>query len=713
MTHSIGQPGVKSTPLEQFPARVTAAESSKKYREAKGRESLREREREQRITANSVRRFIAWDGEGVNTKGPGKPQSYVLFGNSLGSKVLRRDGSTLNFIDCAELILSTGSSYPNDWNIGFAFDYDVNQIVRTLPYGCLEHLNKRGQVKYGDYWIRWRKGKSFTISRIAKSSSTQRTTVTIYDIFSFFGCSFVKALSGMLSESSSQNEHIEFVARGKDRRKDFTLDELDTEVIPYWSAEIALLETLASSFRDLMYAADLPITQWYGPGAISSLVLNRVGIKSHMDVPPDPVGVAAQYAYAAGRFERFHGGRSDGPIWGCDINSAYPAALAQLPSLSGGVWRHSAETKPFTEIDREDIRPFGLYQVELSHPQWRQPWYPNTPPGPLFFRTPTGEMRYPWHLTGWYWGPEVENLCHPRIAPHAQLLQAWHFTPVSDVKPFAFIKDMYETRRQWKAEGRQEQLVLKLAMNSIYGKLAQRVGWEQSGKAPKFHQLEWAGWITSYTRAQIFRTLWQLGNEILAVETDGIYTTRDPGTIGIVHSEELGGWSISEYNEFIYIQSGTYFARTGEAWATKYRGLDPKSLSLANAVSYFQQIGAGQEWPSLHCTTTRYIGLAAAMMQAAGDPGRFRGRHGVWEQEKDKDLSPGAGKRCHHVASCVECAEGVSPGVRAHYLALTMDLMPGGETHSTRHYIPWKDGPKKDFNWRLEAEEEHAKLFER
>jgi DNA polymerase family B len=673
----------------------------------------RSRHNERILEDNSKRPFIGWDGEGVNTKGSGNPQAYVLFGASTGDFITIRDGGTLAFGDCAELILKVGRENPTAWHVGFAFDYDVNQLIRTLPFYHLDILNQTGRVRYGPYRISWHRGKSFTLSR---NTGGIRQTVTIYDVFSFFATSFIKAIKSILGNDSEYRDRVTFVAAGKQRRKEFTLKELDSEIYPYWKEEIQLLSILVSRFRDLLYSAGFPITKWYGPGALASYVLNRQHVPDHMAVAPDEVIEAAQYAYAGGRFEMFRVGRYQGPVWAIDINSAYPDALSRLPSLTGGEWTFQPIGKHVSEMAREDIHPFAIYHVRLSHERYRLPWFPNTPPGPLFYRTPQGEMRYPWHVEGWYWTPEVENLFHPRIAPHAYVYGAWVFLPSKQMEPFAFIPEMYSLRRQWKREGKPEQIALKLAMNSIYGKLAQRVGWEQKNAAPRFHQLEWAGYVTSYVRAKLFRALWGLGNDIISVETDGIFTTRDPATIGITPSSELGGWDFRHYDEIIYIQSGTYFARTETSWVSKYRGLDPQSLSVDMAIRYLQSIDIGSRdaWPKLRGTTTRYIGLAAAMQHSSGVPERFRAKHGVWQQERDRDLAPGTGKRSHYPDSCVECSQGISPYDYPHYLGIGLDYREDGIWESTKHYLPWRDGTEIEdtLAWRRMVRDEQDKLFE-
>lgn len=476
------------------------AERQRKYRQSLTAEEKRERQRQKRMDANAEREFIWWDGEGIDVDGRGKPQAYVLFGSSSMDRIVARDGTSLHFTDCFELILRVARANPGAWHVGFAFDYDVNQILRHMPYRYLQILNDTGSVKYGPYRIEWRRGKSF---RVSKTHNGTVESVVIYDIFSFFATSFVKALETVFKDDDRYSEQVAIVVAGKQNRKVFELSELESHVIPYWEAEAILGAALATRFRDLLYSADFPITQWYGPGAVASLVLNRERIRDHMSVPPPEVIEAAQYAYAGGRFEMFRVGRVNQPVWALDINSAYPDALRRLPSLAGGHWRFESIGQCMAEIPRENIESFALYHVTLSHPQYRQPFYPNTPPGPLFCRLPDGEIRYPWNVEGWYWGPEVENLCHPRIREHVYVFGAYIFEASSEVHPFGFLEDMYAQRAEWKRSGKPEQLALKLGMNSIYGKLAQRIGWEQKGAAPTFHQLEWAGWVTSYVRATL------------------------------------------------------------------------------------------------------------------------------------------------------------------------------------------------------------------
>jgi len=100
--------------------------------------------------------------------------------------------------------------------------------------------------------------------------------------------------------------------------------------------EIQLLRELAEELRRRVYSAGLRITQWHGPGALASYAMAHRGVKQHMGETSPEIREAARYAYAGGRFELYKLGRIVGPVYGIDINSAYPEAIAQLPSMTEG-----------------------------------------------------------------------------------------------------------------------------------------------------------------------------------------------------------------------------------------------------------------------------------------------------------------------------------------------------------------------------------------
>jgi hypothetical protein len=531
-----------------------------------------------------------------------------------------------------------------------------------------------------EYIVTYRKAKFFQVTRI---DAGMRTTVRIFDIFTFFMTSFEKAYTEMIGPIPT------LITEGKAGRKTFTLAEFE-HVKRYWTLEIQLVRELAEELRKRVYGARLFITEWHGPGALATYSMREHGIRQHMAVAPSDVRLAARYAYAAGRFELFGVGRYTGPVWGVDLNSAYPAGLRLVPSLSEGKWLFEDWTKPLRE---KLIRPFGLYYVKL---------HSKRPLGikklsPLFHRDKHHELTFPWDTEGWYWGPEAKQAA----MAGATVVAAWQYVDWT-TRPFEYINDMFEQRRQWKRDGNSAQMALKLCMNAKTGKAAQRVGWKENGRIPGWHQLEWAGFVTSYTRAALYDVMQRIPvGEVLAVETDGFYTTMDPYELGIVGSDILGGWSVDTYDEVMYVQSGLAWLRSGTcslasncshrnekgcAWTTKRRGLDPESFQLSDCIDYLSTLVPNErEWPIFKGITTRFTSMGMAL--ASRDA---KAKHCVWTTTP-REISVGAqGKRVHVPRFCISCSMGVSAYERAHDLIITPPNPKAGGIKSYPHSVPWE-----------------------
>lgn len=613
---------------------------------------------------------MAWDGEGINVLGTGKPQSYVLFGSSTESPPIT-NVLGLGTWECLDHIIDTGRANPEAVHIGFAFGYDSNMIVQSLAPVTLQRLHRRGFVRLKrtptlEYVVTYRKSKFFQVTKIDLG---ERTTVRIYDIFTFFMTSFEKAYTKMIGPVSA------IITEGKAGRKSFTLAEFDT-VKAYWTLEIQMVRELAEELRRRVYAAGLLITEWHGPGALATYSMKEHGIREHMAIAPVEVRLAARYAYAAGRFELFHVGRTTQTVYGVDVNSAYPSALRLVPSLSEGTWYHEDWS---VRKKGQIIRPFGLYYVSLR----RGTPIGVTAPSPLYHRDKNHELTFPWHTEGWYWGPEAKQAA----LAGATITEAWQYTGWT-TRPFAYIDDMFDTRRQWKLDGNSAEMTLKLCMNAKTGKAAQRVGWKENGRIPGWHQLEWAGFVTSFTRALLYSVMRLIPfSQLIAVETDGFYTTMDPRELGIIASDKLGGWSVDEYEEVMYVQSGLAWLRKGDDWETKRRGLDPESFELAHCVDYLSTLQPNdREWPTFKGVTTRFATMGLAL--ASRD---VKARHCVWTTDT-REISVGRqGKRIHVPQFCSACKMGNNAYAQAHDLIVAPINPKAGGLKSFPHSIPWED----------------------
>ena len=609
-----------------------------------------------RSRAGTNKEFVAWDGEGITPSGE-RQQNYVLFGNSKGFEAA---GYSLDTKECFRVMLDTERAYPNAIHVGFAFSYDVEMILKDIPVPFMRTLKNNGYVYWEGFRIEYRRNKWF---QVTLKNDDEHVVCRIWDVWSFFSTSFVVALREYLGN----DPEVEYIEAGKSNRSVFQYAELDTEIRPYWQAELRQLVNLMNALRERLYGADLKITNWHGPGAIATYAMTQRGVKKSMATIPDDVSQCSRFAYAGGRFELFRIGQHKGPVHAYDIRSAYPSAIQHLPNLATGEWSHV--TAPTT------IAKFGMYRIRFNFPNLF-----TTRPMPLYYRDVRSAVHFPNVVEGWYWSPEAQNCL---AMPEAEIVEGWEYH-ADEERPFTWIGEVYEQRAQWKREGNPSQIALKLLMNSMYGKFAQRVGYK-GNDSPTWHQLEWAGFITSYARAKLFRVMMEAHNKgsLLAVETDGIFSTEPLSTP--VLSENLGDWEHDEYEGIIYLQSGFYFKKRDGQWSAKSRGFDKGSITVDDAIA---SLGKWRPWQDeaplgeILGQLTRFTTMGQYLQMHKPEQNRR-----VWETQY-RELRLGTdGKRIHRPLFCRACALGISPVDALHDMTIWQPV--GGHTYP--HILPWID----------------------
>lgn len=599
------------------------------------------------------RRFVAWDGEGVNDW-IGRHQ-YVLFGNSDGKYVT---GESLSTLECLELLISEADQ--DAIHFGFAFGYDVNMILRDLSPSHLQILKEKNSVMWQRFRIEYVPRKWFVVTE-RHADKKQNITVKIWDVWSFFMTSFIGACKQYKVELNDT------VIQGKAARSATTFDMLEEHIIPYWREENIKAVELVEKLRESLYAAGLFITNWHGPGAIANYSMRLHNIQEAKKEPPKEVIEASQYAYGGGRFELFRVGHANQPVYEYDINSAYPYAISQLPNFSRGIWRHVEQPT--------NIRRFGVYRISWAvNPH--QPSSNLLRPMPFLHRNYRGEISFPCVVDTWVWSPELWSTYR---FPGLHIYEGWEFIEEDETdRPFAWITDSYEQRKIYKQQGNAAQLALKLQMNSMYGKMAQRIGWnEEKRTAPKWHQLEWAGWVVSHCRASVFRAALYAGKHLVAFETDAVFSTERLNS-KLHLGSGLGDWEESIYDDFIYLQSGCRFGLVNGEWKEKYRGFDKGSLTVETAREVLCQ--SPEHW-NIRGHTSRFIGFAQAMHT---DFRRWR----KFETNVERVLSIGGeGKRQHVARYCPTCRDGANGNDAFHPAILAQPI--GGQ--SEKHTLPWLD----------------------
>jgi hypothetical protein len=403
---------------------------------------------------------------------------------------------------------------------------------------------------------------------------------TIYETIGLFQCAFIKALGNW--EIGTEEERA-IIAANKIRRDEFL--QLTDGMIAYCKLECRHLAMLMTEFREVCTAAGISPRQWSGAGWLAAALLDKNGFpkrpltarevaasaerKSSTSARPpglrrperDPkFEMAASQALYGGRFEASRFGAISGPIYQNDKRSAYPAEMRYLPCPLHTRWQH----KPYANRLPEN----GIYlaKVSFSHPDG--PWCG------LPFRD-KGGLSWPLQGTGRYWSHEIEA-AQRHLQASFVVHDVWIAHRTCDCQPFSWVDDLYEARRRIGSNTRG--YPLKLGLNSLFGKMAQR-----SGRAP-YHDVVSAGLITSFTRARLIEAIGQDPHSAVMVATDCVFSTR-PRSLDI--GDGLGQWEEKILPDLFIVKPGVYWSPSDLQNSIKSRGA-PRSI-IGPAASRFHE----------------------------------------------------------------------------------------------------------------------------
>ena len=530
------------------------------------------------LAKKPIRTFIGVDGEG-GTLVPGERQEYLLL--RAGKHVLET-GSPLTADECLSFLadLPTGVIY-----VAYAFNYDVTMMLRDLPMPKLKRLLDREarvsdggwvfpvDVLGGKFQVDMIDNKEFKVRRCtgrnAKGTRVFSPWIVINDVFSFFQTGFAKTLRQWYTNPDEElcglnvQYIIGLISAGKDKRNSF--GAVDAEERYYNMLECAMLGDLMHKFRRACIEADLPMPkQWQGPGNIAAALFLKHGFPRrgdknpakcqmvHIDYP-DVVKMAND-AYYGGRFEPIQYGLIQGPVYQYDLNSAYAAMYQELPCLVHGTWEHITEQPDG-----------GIYFAEVD---FTFVYGTDRPLCILPYRAKNGAILYPLRGQGTYPSPELELAREHNV--RFKTFDGWKYVPgqCDHDNVFHWVPAMYAHRKALELSGDTRGTALKIALASVYGKLAQSVG------DPVYSNPIWASLITGTVRARLVRAALSenMGSDLVMLATDAMFTTK-PRNVPI--SGKLGDWSVDEYENILVVQSGLYLkgADLKNKVSAKTRGL--------------------------------------------------------------------------------------------------------------------------------------------
>jgi hypothetical protein len=568
---------------------LTPSERSKLYRQ-RNKDRVSEYERKRRVGGQRAeykrewnsrhkpfKSFVGVDGEGRDTA-DGRHAYFML---RAGTETLNpRDGEErLRTTDCLEFLSSLS---PDSIYVAYFFDYDVTKILEDVPFAKLSRLIHREKrlrhnggyfpIDFQGYQFDWFPRKEFKVRKELKPAvrdgmrwekAEYSPWITINDTGTFFQTSFIKTLDTW--GIGNQNER-ESIAEGKLLRGEF--EHITDEYIDEYNwLECKLLAELMEDFRDVCEDVGYIPRKWQGPGVLAEAAMERHNVPQTSDIPllqdsaEDSVASFGRYAYYGPKFETSCVGPTEAPCVQFDINSAFPAAMLHLPCLLHGTWKR--ETGKRQLVPGEVSLCFGAFRWQ---PGSKRAMFMGFP-----VRREDGSIHFPFNGKGWYWSFEAEAARHQEFTVY----DSWTYERNCDCQPFAFLKDIYDERKRIGKGGRG--IVLKLVINSMYGKLVQTVG------NPHYSNPIWASFITAWTRTQIADAIHSLpccksenpqtpcGYDVYMIASDAIYT-RKYAEYDIKCSDKLGDWDrVDHPNGLFLVQPGVYFDPSGEDDGSAYK----------------------------------------------------------------------------------------------------------------------------------------------
>lgn len=280
---------------------------------------------------------------------------------------------------------------------------------------------------------------------------------------------------------------------------------------------------------------------WISSGYLAEKVqvYNRIPVPFFHEVPYEVQDMAWKSFYG-GRFELIQRGFI-GECYLYDINSAYPYALTKLPDITKGRWLSSYKIIPNAAL--------GFFRIGANIDD-------SVKIAPFPFRTKDNRIIYP--IGEFETFVTLEELMavagDDRI--RYKIPDSYQFVPNRNCNyPFKdFIEHEYYRRLELKANSNPLERAIKIILNSIYGKMAQR---KNNIMGNLFNPVI-ASFITGFTRAQLYMFMREcdLERKVVAFATDSIAVRR---RLLKLDSKILGEMKLDKYaNDVIFLSNGFY-----------------------------------------------------------------------------------------------------------------------------------------------------------
>jgi hypothetical protein len=440
--------------------------------------------------------------------------------------------------------------YEGKWVFFYNLGYDAECILKLLPDEILRsyRVKKRLEFEHEDFQIRYIDRKQLTIRK-------GKHVISCYDIAQYYDN---KPLVAAYLETIKKPVTETYLSTKK-KRQEFSLSYFlrhKKEIRDYCVQDCLLTKELAQNWVETFYKVfGFYSRNWISSGYLAERVLlyNNIPIPFFNEIDYEVQDLAWKSFYG-GRFELIQKGFI-GRCYLYDINSAYPYALTMLPDILNGYWIYSREISSDSSLGFFNIIAHIDERVKLA---------------PFPFRTKQNRIIYPvGDFETYVTLDEIRaSSSDPRI--HIDVIESWQFIPNPHCTyPFKqFIEKLYYRRLDLKKVGNPLEKAIKIVLNSIYGKTAQRA----NGMIGNIFNPVIASFVTGFARAQLYRFMKENTHEdeVVAFATDSIALGRE---IPDLNSTHIGEMKLDKNAEDVIFLSNGFYRFNGK-WKNRGVGKD-------------------------------------------------------------------------------------------------------------------------------------------
>lgn len=498
-----------------------------------------------------------------------------------GDYVVENDGKPLT----GERLFNelTKSRFRSNCNVFFNLKFDASVLLKVLPERNCHELRLKNETEFRDYTISYIPGKFLSIK------DANENIYEYYDVAQIFGDSLEGAIEGWLDNSEQKNQQDIDVERFGDR--DY-LQENYRKITEYAKDDARQTRQVSEKlFHEAEENQNIPCGRPYSTGYLASQYLAQ-RLDHGIGTGPDFMRKQAYNAYTGGRFEVFERG-DVGEIVGPDINSAYPANMANLPDPSSLEWKSSS----VNDISVQDIKEadYGFVKATVSTDSSKriQPFAVKIKGTQTYPTLDSVEITTLKEI--FIFALENDYLTDFEIE-QAVIGNETKFTRY----PFDFMEDKYTERKQLEDnENYNAANTIKIYLNSLYGKTIQTnwniskfdeqiegdklpegenlkvdrasgISYTESLECGSFFNPFIAAYTTGLTRLQLHETVESLGlvDDTVMFATDCIMVDKEAfeqsnfqkrlGNDNNSYAEQLGKWDFDYEGEAFVIGCGIY-----------------------------------------------------------------------------------------------------------------------------------------------------------